>query len=99
MPTREQLFGVRGGVARPERDPVPRERKDLQVISARLVEIRRREESSELVLDNGQVWKALTENETALLKPGDTISISRAAFGSFRLVTPGGSFAKAVRIR
>lgn len=98
-PTREQLFGVHGEVANPRSEPERRERIDLQDISARLVEIRRHEGSPELVLDNGQVWRALTENETALLKPGDTVSIARAAFGSFRLVTPSGRFTKAVRIR
>jgi hypothetical protein len=39
-----------------------------------------------VVLDNGQTW-AFIEPEPRL-RPGDTVTIKRASFGSFLMLTP-----------
>jgi hypothetical protein len=39
-----------------------------------------------LVLDNGQTWE-FTENDPRV-RPGDTVTIKRAALGSFLMLTP-----------
>jgi hypothetical protein len=49
-----------------------------------------RRANGELVvtLEGGQVWVELETNTGATLKPGDTVTIRKAALGSFMLVTP-----------
>jgi hypothetical protein len=50
-------------------------------------------------LDNGQSWRTIAEDSRLLLKVGDPVTISRGAFGSFRLATPGNRFARVTRVR
>jgi hypothetical protein len=40
----------------------------------------------DLVLDNGQTWRLVESNPR--VRPGDTVTIKRAALGSYLLVTP-----------
>jgi hypothetical protein len=42
------------------------------------------------VLDNGQRWAERVAESRGPLKPGDRVTIERASFGSFLLVTPAG---------
>ena len=57
-----------------------------QSIQARIAEVYEdRNRRGYLVLDNGQAW-ALTEGEM-LLNPGEPVTISRAALGSFMLTS------------
>jgi hypothetical protein len=41
-----------------------------------------------VVLDNGQTWTFTESSADAYLRPGDQVTIKRAALGSFLLVTP-----------
>ncbi len=41
-----------------------------------------------VVLDNGQTWTFTEAADDASLRPGDPVTIKRAALGSFLLVTP-----------
>jgi len=41
-----------------------------------------------VVLDNGQTWTLTESSADAYLRPGDQVTIKRAALGSFLLVTP-----------
>ena len=41
-----------------------------------------------ITLDNGQVWAQSETNTRAILAPGDTVTIKRAAMGSFKLSGP-----------
>lgn len=50
-------------------------------------------------LDNGQRWRTIPEDARLMLKVGDTVTISRGAFGSFRLATPGNRFARVNLLR
>jgi hypothetical protein len=50
-------------------------------------------------LDNGQIWLQLLTEGDLLLKPGDAVKISRAAFGSYWLQTQLGRGCKVTRIR
>jgi hypothetical protein len=50
-------------------------------------------------LDNNQSWRTIPEDARLMLKVGDTVTISRGAFGSFRLATPGNRFARVNRVR
>jgi hypothetical protein len=41
-----------------------------------------------VVLDNGQAWTFTEPADDAGLRPGDAVTVKRAALGSFMLVTP-----------
>lgn len=49
-------------------------------------------------LDNGQVWRQDEERQLSI-NVGDTVKISRAALGTFRVVDDRGRFARFKRIR
>jgi hypothetical protein len=51
-----------------------------------------------LELDNGQTWRQ-AGTEDLLVRTGDTVKISRAALGSFWLVTPANRGARVKRVR
>jgi hypothetical protein len=50
-------------------------------------------------LDNDQVWRQLISNGDLLVKPGDAVTISRAALGSYWLQTKTGRGCKVKRVR
>ena len=50
-------------------------------------------------LDNKQVWRQLSPSGDLLLKPGDSIKISRGAIGSFWLAAPSKRGCKVSRLR
>lgn len=51
-------------------------------------------------LDNGQVWEETSRNRTLRLSVGDDITVKSAAFGSYKLIGPGGKrFTRVQRIR
>jgi hypothetical protein len=53
-----------------------------------------------LYLDNGQVWEETSRNDNLPLAVGDDITVKAAAFGSYKLIGPGGKrFSRARRIR
>lgn len=49
-------------------------------------------------LDNEQVWRQIDSTGEMLIKPGDTVKISRAALGSYWLQTPTGRGCKVSRL-
>lgn len=51
-------------------------------------------------LDNGQVWEEISRNRNLPLAVGDDITVKSAAFGSFKLLGPGGKrFTRVRRVR
>jgi len=50
-------------------------------------------------LDNGQVWQQSESSSQIRIKPGDTVTIKRAALGSFMLVTVRNGSTRAKRIK
>jgi hypothetical protein len=84
-----EVFGLRSNS--PAKPPAenPAERKALSSITARVVSLRELPEGRSLIgLDNGQTWEQTSGGDLAL-KVGDAVKISRAALGSFLLVTHG----------
>ncbi len=73
--------------------PDPSERaRELESISAVVQEIGSlRHGERVFVLDNGQRWAERVAETRGPLNPGDRITITRASFGSFLLVTPAGA--------
>ena len=51
-------------------------------------------------LENGQVWEEISRNRNLPLAVGDGITLKSAAFGSYKLIGPGGKrFTRASRIK
>lgn len=99
-PTAEQMFGFSRAVSHDQREQNAPERKQLAQITARVAAVREVAGKSILVeLDNGQAWQQLDENVTLLLRDGDTVTISRAALGTFRIETPSKRYARVKRVR
>jgi hypothetical protein len=93
----EDLFGV---VETPARAP-PGEnaREELTSITARVKSLDTLGDGTLVIeLDNGQTWRA-TAGTRLVLEAGDTVTISRAALGTFRMATSGNRFARVRRTR
>jgi hypothetical protein len=52
-----------------------------------------------VTLDNGQVWQQSETSSQVRVRPGDTVTIKRAALGSFMLVTAKNGSTRAKRIK
>ncbi len=52
-----------------------------------------------ITLDNGQVWEQSERNPRAILAPGDTVTIKRAALGSFKLSGPRSVYWRVQRLK
>jgi hypothetical protein len=68
-------------------------------ITARVKSLRTLDDGTLLIgLDNDQTWRQLSAG-SLVLAPGDEVTISRAAFGSFRLAAPSNRYARVKRVR
>jgi hypothetical protein len=98
--TAEQMFGFSRAVSDDKRVQNAPERKQLAQITARVAAVREVAGKAILVeLDNGQAWEQQDEDVTLLLRNGDTVTISRAALGTFRIATPSKRYARVKRVR
>jgi hypothetical protein len=99
QPSPEAMFGTISSDPRATTSSRP-EREELSSVTARITSLKRDGTGMHVIeLDNGQAWHQLSGSRTLLLEEGDTVTISRAAFNSFRLSTPSGRTAKVKRIR
>jgi hypothetical protein len=61
-----------------------------QSVTAKVISVRWRKYGEFVVtLDNGQVWEQIEPMPSAIVKVGDVVTIKKALFGSFTLVTAG----------
>lgn len=81
--------------ARKEREP----EKWVESITARVTNVGQTASDRYVItLDNGQVWVQSETNTRAILAPGDTVTIKRAALGSFKLSGPRSVFWRVKRL-
>ena len=93
----EEMFGM-GRVAR--QNTTSTKREELTQVTAKVKSINRAADGTPVIaLENGQVWQGTDETRSLLLEPGDTVTVSRAALGSFRMATPHGRGLKVRRLR
>ncbi len=93
----EEMFGM-GRVARQNTDSTKRE--ELTQVTSKVKSVSRAGDNTPVIsLENGQVWQGTEETRSLLLEPGDTVTVSRAALGSFRMATPHGRGLKVRRLR
>lgn len=95
MPARQpgtavEDFGMTPALARSKKDKgeAPEEPKTLAAVVVRIDEKPHGERI--LYLDNGQVWEENSRNRNLPLAVGDEITVKSAAFGSYKLIGPGG---------
>jgi len=98
--TPEQKFGLQPAAveaAQVARGEAP---KEVAEISPRVVSMSLGPSGRVVLgLDNAQVWQQLVPGPDLLLKLGDTIKLTRGAFGSFWLEAPSGRACKVTRLR
>jgi hypothetical protein len=69
-------------------------------ITARVKAVRQIGHDALLIeLDNGQVWRQARLDVVLGLEPGDEVTISRAALGSYRLRTKTDRYTRVTRVR
>jgi hypothetical protein len=101
LPSAEEVFGAKDSAT-----PAPATeeakapgREELSKITARVTAMSTLPRGQlEIELDNGQVWRQIEAREL-LLHVGDSVTISRAALGTFRLSTSSGRISKVERVR
>jgi hypothetical protein len=93
--TPESTFGL--GASNREA-PAAAESADLQSVESTVKGFSRAGDGSIVIhLENGQSWRQLSGGDT-LLKAGDSVTINRAALGSFQMKVPSGRSAKVRRV-
>jgi hypothetical protein len=95
--TPESSFGLLSSTSAP---PPKKEgaAADLQSLSTTLTKFDRANDGSLIfVLANGQRWMQISGTDP-MLKKGDTVTIKRAALGSFQMIMPTGRSAKVRRV-
>ena len=78
----------------------PVKREELAQISGKVTSLRQTADGIMLLeLDNGQVWRQQDSAVKLLINNGDTVTIGRAALGTFRIADKTGRFARFRRVR
>jgi hypothetical protein len=98
-PPAEEMFGIDSDTpdAPVDTAPTPPAREELAEITAKVTEVKKVGRSTQVALDNGQVWQTQEEREL-LLRTGDVVRIARAALGTFRMVTSSNRTVRVQRI-
>lgn len=92
-------FGL-SEAAKRARDPEKARETMPESISAVVAKVVRRPTGESIVtLENAQVWEQAEPGTTVLLKAGDSVTIRRAALGSYVLVTPSRAAVRVRRVR
>jgi len=95
------MFGMGSSVASPaveQPESKEKEQESIDKMSAQVTGIQTLVRGEKVVtLDNGQVWQTVDTNEL-LLSPGDPVTITRAAMGTFKLVTSSHRTARVKRV-
>jgi len=99
-PTPEEMFGAASPSVRGKSAGDAERHQRLDRITERVAALRELADGSVLIeLDNGQTWRQVGTERALVLKKGDSVTISRAAFGTFRLATPTQRYARVRRVR
>jgi hypothetical protein len=98
-PSAENMFGANQAIATPAANQ-PVKREELAQISGKVTSLSRTGDGIMLLeLDNGQVWRQQDSAVKLLINSGDTVTIVRAALGTFRIADKTGRFARFRRVR
>jgi len=99
-PSPENMFGASGGITPAKSDAPGPEREELRQITAAVTAARRGDDGTLVLhLDNGQAWRQQDVEVTLVVNDGDTVTVQRAAFGTFRITDKRGRSARFKRVR
>ena len=98
-PSKENMFGANTALATP-RKPERDADDDLKQITGKVVAVSHSEAGTmTLTLDNGQIWRQQDADATLVIEIDDSVTISRASLGTFRLTDKRGRSARFRRVR
>jgi hypothetical protein len=96
----ENMFGAHTALTPKPKDPPEARREELQQITGTVVSVGRSQGGlMELALDNDQVWRQQDGEATLIIQTGDSVTISRASLGTFRITDKRGRSARFRRVR
>jgi hypothetical protein len=96
----ENMFGASTAIAPPSTDTKEVTRDELQQITAQVVSLKELDDGALLlVLDNSQVWRQQDSDARITVQTGDSVTISRASLGTFRITDTRGRSARFKRVR
>jgi hypothetical protein len=99
-PSAENMFGANSNVAEAPKAAGEPERQDLKEISGRVASLHHAGDGMiVLTLDNDQVWRQQDTATTLVIEAGDSITITRASLGTFRITDKRGHSARFKRVR
>lgn len=99
-PSPENMFGASGGIAPAKADTPEPERAELRQITAVVTSARRSDDGTLVLhLDNDQAWRQQDAEVTLVIDDGDTVTVQRASFGTFRITDKRGRSARFKRVR
>ena len=99
-PSPENMFGASTALVPDRKTERETNGEELQQISGTVVSLSRSESGLvTLTLDNEQVWRQTDADTTLTIKTGDSVTISRASLGTFRLVDTRGRSSRFKRVR
>lgn len=99
-PSKENMFGANTSLATPKKPEQAAQDEDLKQITGKVVAVSHSEAGSAiLTLDNGQVWRQQDADATLVIEIDDSVTISRASLGTFRLTDKRGRSARFKRVR
>jgi hypothetical protein len=99
-PSAENMFGANSEVLGAKIHQGDVKREELKQISGTVTSLRRGDDGMiQLELDNGQVWRQQDADVRLLVAKGDSVTIVRAALGTFRITDKSGRFSRFKRVR
>jgi outer membrane lipoprotein-sorting protein len=94
------MFGGTTAMAPPPAAQDETGREELKQITGKVVAVSRTSSGIlELRLDNDQVWRQNDVDNSVVVENGDSVTISRASLGTFRLTDKRGRSARFKRVR
>jgi len=99
-PSPENMFGASTALVPERKTEGKNEANELQQLNSTVVSLTRSEKGLiTLTLDNEQVWRQTDTDTTLTIETGDSVTISRASLGTFRLVDKRGRTSRVKRVR
>jgi hypothetical protein len=94
-------FGMTAALARSKKEKSEERPEEPESLAAVVTRLDEKPYGERIVyLDNNQVWEETSRNSNLPLAVGDGITVKSAAFGSYKLIGPGGKrFTRVRRIR
>lgn len=99
-PSPENMFGANAAINAASGAKQPTRREDLQQITGVVTSLRHADDGMIVVdLDNGQSWRQQDQEVALMIAAGDTVTVTRATLGTFRIADKRGRSARFRRVR